>query len=120
MSEETKKIIRQVKINDNDYNIYAEHAQDSDKTTYDSYGNLIKVSDYETKNDAAEKLTEAKGYTDTKIQEIIDNNIVDDSKIEEHNVDETAHAYIQSLISDLQDIVTQKTQVQMITWEADD
>ena len=41
------------------------------KAEKDSYGSTIKVSDYETKSDAAGKLTEAKEYTNTAITNLV-------------------------------------------------
>ena len=104
------------------------------------------TSNYETKDNASAKLSEAKLYTDTQIAAIPTPDV--SGQIEAHNEDTSAHEDIRTSIDNLSseidnklnnkadsthdhndvyytkayvdDAVSHRTQVQIITWGADD
>lgn len=120
-------------------------AVSAEKATQDASGNII-VDTYETKTDAASKLTEAKAYADSvksdllngagtaydtlkELGELIDDNTnaIDALEIVATGKADKVHIHAISDVTDLQTTldtiggnIAQKTQVQIITWEADD
>lgn len=101
-------------------------AEESGKfLTVDENGDIVAsaITSFETKDDAANKLTEAKTYTDEAIEDI---------KADVLNQDMVILSSAQSYVNEVVDIkvteaktytdnaISQKSQVQIITWEADD
>ena len=122
MSENEKNIIRQVKIDNNDYNIYAEYANSAaeaihatsadsasvaESATQDASGNII-TSTYETKGDAKVKFDEVKLLSETNLE------------LAKSHAEEKDTALLSAAQSYTDNALTQKSQVQFIIWEADD
>ena len=80
----------------------ANHATSADsatKATQDGNGKEIS-STYETKSDASAKLTEAKGYTDTKVSGLASTSDVT-SAISTHNTSSDAHSDIRDVLAEV-------------------
>ena len=64
---------------------------------FDSITENINISAYETKEDAQDKLTEAKAYTDSKTSGLASTSTVN-TNISAHNTSDSAHNDIRNLI----------------------
>lgn len=123
----------------------SDYASVAEKATQDDNGNVITAT-YETKTDAATKLGEAKSYADSIKNDLLNGagaaydtlkelgDLIDDNtdaidaletvasgkadKVHTHEVSDING--LQTTLDTIEENIAQKSQVQIITWEADD